>query len=117
MERGFYPRTGREPRRGARALRGEPQRHLAPVAGRGRAAHHAELREAVDHADRAVVLDEEEGGQAAYRKGLAPDMGLHREEGLVLLLGDAEARRGRIAEREEAAQRVAERGEHLIVGG
>ncbi len=107
---------GREPFENAPAAEREADAHLAPVVGRGLAAHHAELREAVDHAYGAMVLDEHLRGEVADGEEAGTLVRAHHEQRLVLLLGESDAFGRPLAERQELPQLVAERGEHRVLG-
>ncbi len=63
-----------------------------------------------------MVLDQQLARQFVDRGCIGPTMPLDREQRLVLLRGEPDLARRALAEGQEAAQRIAKRGEHPVLG-
>jgi len=97
------------------AATGQAQLDLAPVGARHLAQHELLVHQPVDQPDRAVVLDEELTGEIADRHAPLVGTRAQHQHRLVVLRGEADGRGRVLAEPQEAAQRVAERGELRVV--
>src|SRR6476646_10979900 len=100
----------------ARSFRSQSDVDLAAVVQRGLARDQALLLQAIDEPDRAVVLDQQLARELVDRHDVAPGIPLDGQQRLILLRCKAHAGGGRLAERKEASQRAAKRGQYLVFG-
>lgn len=97
-----------QPSEHSRALAGEPKLDLSRVLARWLAHQVRLIDQPIDQADGAVVLDQQLLRKPADRALAGRWRRTHRQQGLVLLPGQADARGRNLAEVQEAAQGVAE---------
>lgn len=90
------------------ALARQSKLDLAPVVPRRVAHQQSLIHQPIDQADGAVVLDQQLLRKPADRALAGRWRRTHRQQGLVLLPGQADARSRNLAEVQEAAQGVAE---------
>src|SRR5574337_1417081 len=95
------------------AVRGELDADAAPILRQRPAPHQPLLHQPVDHADRAVVLDQHPLRQLGDRDQRGTRVALDRQQRLVLLRGQAERRALLLAEMIELAQVGAGLRQHL----
>jgi len=97
------------------ALRGDFDQDFPVVERVSVAAHHAERGQAVDELDHGVVLELELPGEGADRRQVVGGQPLDRQQQLVLLRLEAGVACRLLAERQKAADQMAEKRQILII--